>query len=134
QDDRGSHYAIRKFFILKDAAGNAPTAADVLPPGYNYGDTIWMNWSEPITAEHFGLNDWPYSRKYDSTNPSNPSSGAQYNDMVYLRLADTYLLKAEAHHLLSQNDLAANTINILRNRANASEISASDITIDFILD
>lgn len=134
QDDRGTNFAIRKYFILKDAAGNAPVAADVLPPGYKYGDTIWMHWDKPITLESNDRKDWPYSRKYEGTRVENASSGNQPNDMVYLRLADTYLLKAEAHHLLNQNDQAANTINVIRRRSNASEISAPDITMDFILD
>lgn len=134
QDDRGSHYVIRKFFILKDEEANAPSPADVLPPGYNYGDTIWMDWSEPLSEEHQGINSWPYCRKFDGTDPENPGAVASYNDQVYLRLAETYLIKAEAHFMLSQHSMAASAINVLRRRANASEISASDISLDFILD
>ena len=48
-DVRGSHFAIRKFFILRDAEGNAPYPADVLPEGKSYGDTLHLDWSEDIT-------------------------------------------------------------------------------------
>lgn len=134
-DDRGSYFAIRKFFILKDAAGNAPSAADKLPAGYNYGDTIKLNWSQDISPDGvIPRRDWPYSRKFDGTSPDNPSDPASNQDQPYLRLADTYLLKAEAEFRLGRSDDAAKTINVLRRRAHASDISASDITIDFILD
>lgn len=133
QDERASNFAIRKYFILNTAAGNAPFPADNLPVGYNYGDTIWMNWKEPITIATSRV-DWPFSRKFDGTDPANAGAGYSYNDQVYLRLAETYLIKAEAHLLLNQKELAANVINILRKRSKASEITANEITLDFILD
>jgi hypothetical protein len=52
---------------------------------------------------------------------------------VYLfRLAEIYLIKAEAQYRLNED--AASTINILRDRANASLVSNADVDIDFILD
>ena len=134
QDDRASEYAIRWFFILKDAEANAPYDADRLPSGYSYGDTIWLDSSGDITRENYGRVDWPFSRKSEGCDPDNPVSGYQYNDHIYLRLADTYLLKAEAEYKLGQLAEAAKTINVIRKRSNASEINASDIDLDFILD
>jgi len=134
QDDRGSNFAIRKYFILKDAAGNAPYAADLLPPGYNYGDTIKMNWAVDITESNCQRADWPWSRKADGTDPNNVIVDWNYNDKVYLRLADTYLLKAEAQFRLGLPDDAATTINIIRARSNASAVTGANITLDFILD
>src|SRR5690606_26644864 len=49
-------------------------------------------------------------------------------------LADTYLLKAEAQYLLGDITGAAETINVIRIRSNASEISPDQVTLDFILD
>jgi starch-binding outer membrane protein, SusD/RagB family len=134
QDDRASIHAIRWFFILNDAKANAPYAADRLPPGYNYGDTIWLDSSVDITRTNYSRNNWPFSRKPEGCDPENPASGYQYNDHIYLRLADTYLLKAEAEYKLRKFEDAAETINILRRRSNASLISSSDVNIDFILD
>lgn len=134
QDERGSNYALRKFFILKDEKQNDTGIADVLPDGYNYGDTIWLNWSNPITFTSKNRRDWPYSQKWVWGNPLNISDALQYNDQVYLRLAETYMIKAEAQMLLGNNGGAAETINVIRRRANASEISAADVNIDFILD
>jgi hypothetical protein len=56
------------------------------------------------------------------------------NDQVYLRLADTYLLKAEAEFKLGRSQDAANTLNIIRRRSNASEITSAQVNLDFILD
>ena len=133
-DHRISPYAFRSYYILKDATENAPNPADNLPPNYAYGDTVWLDWSGDITAETKARNDWPYMRKVEGVDPTNAASNYQWNDQVYLRLADTYLLKAEAQYLLGNAGGAAETINVIRRRSNASEISATDVDIDFILD
>lgn len=134
QDDRGSGYAIRKYFVLNDAIANAPQEADRLPAGYKYGDTIWLNWSNDITATSRSRVNWPYSRKADWGDPLNPGGSPAYNDGVYLRLAETYLLKAEAQLKLGFSGDAATTINEIRTRSHATPVGGSDITIDFILD
>lgn len=134
QDDRASEYAIRWFLVLKDEEENAPYEADRLPPGYSYGDTIWLDSTGDITRETRNRINWPFSRKTEGCEPNAPVSGYQYNNHIYLRLADTYLLKAEAEYKLGRDSEAANTINIIRRRSNASKINASDVDIDFILD
>src|SRR5690606_13606127 len=96
QDDRGQNYILRKYFILKDASENAPYRADLLPEGYSYGDTIWMDWSEPITSTHNSVPNYPYSRKFEGTDPENIQADFAWNDVIYIRIAETYLLKAEA--------------------------------------
>ena len=51
-----------------------------------------------------------------------------------MRLAETYLLRAEAYLRKGEKANAAADINVVRDRANASTISADDVTLDFILD
>ncbi len=133
-DDRASNYAIRKFFILKTDEENGGLGADVLPEGYSYGDTVWNDWSEDITFETKNRGDWPWSRKWDWAYASDIAASQQFNDLVYLRLAETYLLKAEAQLALGDAPGAATTINIIRARSNATPITAGDVDIDFILD
>lgn len=62
------------------------------------------------------------------------SAGTTYRDMYMLRLAETYLLLAEAY--LGKNDKtnAAKNINFVRNRAKASPVNDFDVTLDYILD
>ena len=134
QDDRASNYALRKFFVLKDEKQNDTGVADILPSGYSYGDTIWVDWANDITYATHNRTNWPFSRKWDWANPADITGGAQFNDQIYIRLAETYLLKAEAQLLLNDKVGAAETINIIRRRSNASDISSGDINIDFILD
>ena len=135
QDDRGSEYAIRKFFILKDEKQNDTGVPDNLPPGYQYGDTIWMQWDEDVVLDPSSVRRaWPYVRKFDAADPTSIRGAASNKNLPYLRLAETYLLKAEAELMLGHPDLAANTINVVRRRANASDITAGDVDIDFILD
>jgi len=139
QDDRYSHYAIRKFYILKDAEANAPFAADRLPPGYQYGDTIWTHGvNDPDLSPTNRVNVLrPFLRKVDGTTKysTDPiTSRWDYKDQPYLRLAETYMLKAEAEYKLNRPNDAAETLNVIRRRSNASEITAAEIDIDFILD
>lgn len=58
--------------------------------------------------------------------------GGPGNGYIY-RLAGTYLLRAEAHYWLNDMGSAANDINMVRNRANASSLASGDITIQTIL-
>ena len=62
------------------------------------------------------------------------NAGGTYTDQYMFRLAETYLLRAEAYMNDNQLDLAADDINIVRSRANATPVDESDINIDYILD
>ena len=134
QDDRGSDFALRKFFILKNAEENAPSPADNLPTGFNYGDTLFLDYENDITSDNNGVVNWPWCKKVDWADPVDVGGSPTFKDFLYLRLGETYLIKAEAQMLLLDTDGAAESINVLRRRANAEEVSAGDITMDFILD
>ena len=54
-------------------------------------------------------------------------------DWYIFRLAETYLLRAEAYFWKNQLALAADDINKVRQRANALPITAGEVNIDFIL-
>lgn len=122
QDDRGSNFAIRKFYLYNNPAN--------LPAGKNIGDTIKLSW----TTERLNNATWPSTRKWDWVDPLNVSVAGQYGDQPYLRLADTYLLLAEAYFKQGKLGLAADALNTVRARAKASPITAAQVTLDFILD
>lgn len=63
-------------------------------------------------------------------------SGGGYNekDLYAMRLAETYLLRAEAYLGLGNTGSAASDINAVRERSNADPVSGSDVDIDLILD
>ena len=62
------------------------------------------------------------------------AAGNTYADQYMLRLAETYLIRAEAYMYNNQKDKAAEDINVVRRRANASDVTPSEVTIDYILD
>ena len=121
-DVRGGPFAIRKFYILNNSAN--------LPTGKKLGDTTFTIAIKETINDRF----WPSTRKWDYSDPANPALDPQYNDQPYLRLAETYLLLAEAQ--MKQGNLAgaAATLNIVRARAGASAITPATVTLDFILE
>ncbi len=61
-------------------------------------------------------------------------SHAAFRDVYAIRLAETYLIRAEAYLGLTQLQNAADDINVVRDRAQAPLIASGDVDIDYILD
>jgi hypothetical protein len=57
-----------------------------------------------------------------------------FRDQYMFRLAETYLLRAEAHLGKNDRSAAAADINVVRARAQASPADASEVDIDYLLD
>lgn len=62
------------------------------------------------------------------------TAGATYTDQYMFRLAETYLLRAEANLALGNTAEAAEDINIIRSRAEATPVTPGEVDIDYILD
>lgn len=62
------------------------------------------------------------------------SCNNSFKDEYLFRLAETYLLRAEAYLNLNDKDNAAADINALRNRANATPVEPAKVDLDYILD
>lgn len=112
-----------------------------LPP--NTRGTSGVALSSGVPSRAF----YPYSTKCTEPggHPSNLYSGAYpmalkggagftYQDQYMFRLAETYLLRAEAYLGASNPTLAANDINVVRARSGASAVAPANVTIDYILD
>ncbi len=71
-----------------------------------------------------------------ATYPNQLKNGAgfTYQDQYMFRLAETYLLRAEAYVGLGQMGNAATDINVVRARANAAPVASGNVNIDYILD
>ncbi|MFC2080930.1 RagB/SusD family nutrient uptake outer membrane protein, partial [Bacteroidota bacterium] len=149
QDQRASEHALRRYFILSEGDVISDKLNVYLGRPWQVGDTIWCSplgggpAGDPITSGGYNFymlsdgrnkNDWPYSLKWTQADAGLPIAKPQHNDQIYMRLAETILLKAEALHLLQRNDEAAVEINRLRDRAHAKNVLADEITLDFILD
>jgi len=77
---------------------------------------------------------FPAVTKFFYGRAENLSLTGSYKDRMKFRLAETYLLLAEAY--LGQNNpaKAAEAVNVIRARAGASLIDAGAMTMDFLLD
>jgi hypothetical protein len=64
----------------------------------------------------------------------NPSYIPSCKDKYLIRLADTWLLLAEAQMKQGKLTDAAASINVVRNRANATPATPAKVTMDYILD
>ena len=119
---------------------------------------VWMpdemreELQDKVQSETNPNGEWPSNTKFQSgtmyttliklQDPLRPSANAMkgVRDIVVFRLGETYLLAAEACHLLGDNKKAAEYINVIRKRAalpgkeKEMEITADRINIDFILD
>lgn len=76
----------------------------------------------------------------DSTWPTNNTSYTGTRDIFLFRLADTYLMAAEAYHKAGDNVQAAERLNAVRRRAAIAgheaelTVTAAEVDIDLILD
>ncbi|MBN8781956.1 MAG: hypothetical protein ABS85_05250 [Sphingobacteriales bacterium SCN 48-20] len=85
-------------------------------------------------------NNYVSLRKFRDPDRSAPNVQAGTKDVIVMRLAEMYLISAEAEFQLNSPGTAATRINVLRTRAAkpgqvaAMQVTAGDITIDFILE
>lgn len=77
--------------------------------------------------------EWPHYKTNVADQKANNWRGG-WADWYIFRLAETYLLRAEAYIWKGENGAAAADINEVRRRAQAREISADEATISMILD
>ncbi|MCM4156717.1 RagB/SusD family nutrient uptake outer membrane protein [Gramella sp. AN32] len=130
-DERGDANIWRNYFVIIEEDVNNNGVYEYDGVTYNVGDTLFL---DVTSLEREQDRTRPYTRKWDWTHDGNLQESRNFDDLIHLRLADTYLLLAEAYFKNGNLDEAASTINVLRRRANAPEITPSDVTLDFILD
>ncbi len=110
---------------------------------YNIRREFWYN--DPSNTELFGkkvpytgpdtlFNINPYTTKWAHFDPQDVFGYGMWKDFILMRLGETYLLRAEAQFKQGKLSEAAESINMLRERAAAPLATAADITMDFILD
>jgi hypothetical protein len=129
-DMRNSPVNIRRAFKVTDTKHslygvelNEDNIADYLTPAT-------LMYFYPIHTKVVPIDDWGY----EGLTSGKSNRANIYSDFYFARLAETYLLRAEAK--LRKNDKAgaAADINEVRNRVQASPVAEADVTIDYILD
>jgi hypothetical protein len=116
-DMRNSRFNLRRQYYYNDPSKPALYGKPVPYTGF---DTIYR--IDPHTTKWY---------QYD---PNDEFGFAMIKDIPLMRLGETYLLLAEAQFKQGKLAEAAASLNVIRARANATPITASDVTLDFILD
>jgi len=119
-DNPASTYDKKKINLKVDYATQyAAGTRDAMRDSTQYIYPYWMKFGDP--CHYF-------------TDPARSGGGNHHKDLYAIRLAETLLLRAEAYVGLSQQDLAADDINVIRSRANATPVDPADVDLDYILD
>ncbi len=133
--------------IIRDLKVNNPTSdyngkwiiKDNVPIDLNsFTDTVRNFY--PLLAKTSSLGDHPEDVFIDDqtvegsiTSATGPSYVC-HRDVYAIRLAETYLLRAEAYLGKGDKTKAAEDINAVRRRSKAPGVSTEDVDIDYILD
>ncbi len=118
-DIRNSKFNMRRQFYYNNP--KSPYYGKLIGPLTSGEDTLRRLYIYPRKIE--GV---PWGR--------NNASGGISDDVYVYRLAETYLLRAEAYMKSNQLQKAADDLNMIRNRAHVTPITSSQVTIAFILD
>lgn len=89
----------------------------------------------PGSSGDFGVGVYKFTaRNSDGTLPANYNVAFACTDYPIFRLADAYLMRAESNYRLGNSAAAVTDINVVRQRANAGDITAADLNDKFLID
>lgn len=136
-DIRNSRYNIRREFYYNNKLSTDYFGKKIFVKKNSAGKAFIAKADGTLTTIAVDTMRWyyPWIRKTDGK-PYNAdvTGGATYNDIIKMRLAETYLLRAEAYLLKGDKQKAADDINVVRNRAKAKPVDPANVTIDYLLD
>lgn len=118
KDIRNSDYNIKRNWYY-----NNVNNAALYGKKCNITDQTWLSTKSLFPA----LTKFFYGRS------ENLSLTGSYKDRMKFRLSETYLLLAEAYLGEGDTQKAADAVNVVRRRANAPDIAASNMTMDELL-
>ncbi|MEO9474400.1 MAG: RagB/SusD family nutrient uptake outer membrane protein [Cyclobacteriaceae bacterium] len=136
-DIRNSKYNIRRTFYYNNSNDSEYFGKPIKTAIGSDGNLYVTEDDGTLTSQKLDtvFTYYPWFRKIEGA-PRNdsPATGNSGKDITIMRVAETYLLRAEAYFRKGMMAEAASDINVIRSRANASPINGSDVTEDFILD
>ena len=105
------------------------------PSKANYGQYVDKSASTDTIRQWFPFQHYKIVVPDEVRDPlTNNDSRGGFSDIYIFRLAETYLLRAEAYVWKNRKDLAVKDVNEVRGRAGATLAAESEIDIDYILD
>ncbi|WP_339710534.1 RagB/SusD family nutrient uptake outer membrane protein [uncultured Kriegella sp.] len=134
-DMRNSEYNIIRDLVVDNEDspyfGQYIVANNLIRPENNLYNKNWT----AIFSKTTVANNFPEELFVDeSTGEVTRNAASTFRDHYHIRLAETYLLRAEAYLGAGNTSAAADDINMIRARVNAPLISAADVDVDFLLD
>lgn len=101
----------------------------------NYGEPWNINWTtgDPHQVLLYMFSSPIYKTMVPHKDPKAVPVGGN-GDAYVFRLAETYLLRAEAYYWKGDLASSAADINMVRERANATPVAANEVDIDYIFD
>ncbi|RNI33548.1 RagB/SusD family nutrient uptake outer membrane protein [Hanamia caeni] len=133
-DDGDLRHSRQNWMRMEDMVYNNPKLIDQDDPYYGknlqlYSQSGALLCSDTIRCWY----DWPQYKTFVPDHQNSLNNGGHTPWYVY-RLAETYLVRAEAYFWKGDLANAAADINVVRERAHAQPIDAGDVTIATILD
>ena len=116
---RNSRFNIRRRYTYNDPSATYAAKYGTMVP-YVGADTIYKI--------------CPSTTKWGQFDPNDSFGYGMWKDFILMRYGETYLLLAEAQFKQGKTTEAAASINALRTRAVAPQVSASQMSLNFILD
>jgi len=147
--NRGTHYSTKEiwknanndqrhklgnWYDMEDLVYNAPSLQAAGNSYYGQKLELYLPNGTALCSDT--IRNWygfPHY-KFFVPDPLNVKPQGGHGDWYVYRVAETYLLRAEAYFWKGNLGAAAEDINVVRRRAEADEITATDVDIAYILD
>jgi hypothetical protein len=139
-DMRNSNFNIRRKFYYNNTGANYKTVYGTqVPYGQEKEFALVDGTKIKVVLTDTIWRIAPYSTKWGQFDSRDTFGYGMWKDFILMRLAETYLLLAEAQHKQGKFLDALSTINVIRARANATPATLADIgsdpnNINYILD
>ncbi len=135
EDMRNSKYNLRRDFWFNSSDANYSTIKGLqIPYGVDTEFTLADGKKTKVLAADTVWRLAPYITKWNYFDSRDTFGYGTWKDFILMRLAETYLLRAEARFNQGNLGGATDDINEVRGRANATPAEESDISLDYILD
>lgn len=134
-DDTDLRHTFPNWMRMEDLVYNAPSLADAGNSFYGENLQLFADDGVTILCSDTIRNwyDWPHYKLYIPDPEAVRPAGGD-SDWYIFRLAETYLLRAEAYVWKGDFANAAEDVNQIRRRAEAPDLTAADMNIGTILD
>lgn len=134
-DENDERHTFPNWIRMEDITYNAPSLKSSDNPYYNQPLQLYTDDGQTILCSDTIRNwyDFPHYKLFiPDPEAFKPSGG--HSDWYIFRLAETYLLRAEAHFWKGDLAGAAEDVNVVRRRAGAGDLGMDQMNIGTILD